>query len=715
MSVTKRKIKTNPRLLHQSLTKYPNTFRALLELINNSIQADAKNVYITFEYGDPNKVEPFIKTISVQDDGNGVAASEFDNKILEIATTSKDGGEGVGRFAAFQIGSFMEIDTIAFDKAKGKWCEVNFSLDANTLNKGNLDDFQFDVDETIFDDTRKSSYQVVIKHLYQSIMGNKVPARQKLTIDFKKENFGDKIFEQYPFQIFNSTVKFHFNNIEFKREDFIIGEPVLKNVEFITSSGVVKNMKIMFYNVKNPKHNVKIFFSINHGGLQTPATVFNYSSDWHTPDLGTWFIYVESEMFNSDLFRNIDVEEWGGDELANIKKFVKDNVDSFFRDRNERFNNFVLKLEKDESNPFKSRANSVPSQAIVFKKIAFLIEDEYHLLENQDRTKDVVYPLLDEAISNGQIRSIFEKVVKLSPAAIVKLNALLDKTDLENIIHFATEVAKKKQFLDFFHDIVYGDISKVLQERSQLHKIVEKQLWLFGEQYSNTPILWSDKKIGNIIEDLRKEHFDYQPTKEDGNLIEDTVYPGVDDITDLFILNEKVNDDESREILIVELKSPKCAISQKEIGQIDRYAYTVEQNPALPRDKVKYKVILVSSKLTSFAKSKMQSSFETYRVPFLYDKKKGKDIELYVMEWSEIIELNKRKLKYFSNHLDVREKEVREVFEDEYPHLINQNVESTLKVSREKDKFSPQSIAPKTKTGTKRKKLEVKSKRKKSA
>jgi hypothetical protein len=691
MSVTKRKFTTNARLLHQSLTKYPNTFRALLELLNNSVQADSKNVYITFDYGDLNKMEPFIKTISVLDDGNGVPASEFDVKILEIATNSKDGGEGVGRFAAFQIGAFMEIDTVAFDKAKGKWTEVNFSLDANSLTKGNLDDFPFDVNETVFKGTKKSSYQVVIKHLYQSLGASRVPARQRLTSDFGREKIGDKIFEHYPFQIFNRTVKFHINGVELKREDFIIGDPIIKSVEYITSAGIGKDIRIMFYNVKNPKHNVKLFFSINHGGLQTPVKTFNYSSDWHTPDLGTWYIYVESEMFNTDLFRNIDMEEWGGDELANIKNFVKDNVDSFFRDRNERFKKFVQKLEADESNPLKKKKVSSPSEEIVFNKIAFLIEDEYHLLENQEKTKDVVYSLLDEAISNGQIRSIFEKVVKLSPGAINKLNALLDKTDLENIIHFATEVAKKKQFLDFFHEIVYGEISKVLRERSQLHKIVEKQLWLFGEQYSNTPVLWSDRKIGNIIEELRQQHFEYLPTKEDDNLIDGIVYPpGVDDITDLFILSEKVNGDESREILIVELKSPKCAISQKEINQIDRYAFALEQHNALPRDNVKYKVILVSSRLTPFAKSRMQSAFETHRVAFLYDKKKQKDIELYVIEWSEIIESNKRRLKYLSNNLDVREREVREVFEDEYPQLINQNVESTLKISREKNQFSAQ-------------------------
>jgi hypothetical protein len=103
-------------------------------------------------------------------------------------------------------------------------------------------------------------------------------------------------------------------------------------------------------------------------------------------------------------------------------------------------------------------------------------------------------------------------------------------------------------------------------------------------------------------------------------------------------------DDERREIMVVELKSPKCAIGQKELQQIDKYAFTVESYSGLPTENVKYKFILISSKLTAYAQSKLKAARKKYDKPFLYDCKTEKDIEIYVMEWSELLEINKRKL-----------------------------------------------------------------------
>ena len=85
----------------------------------------------------------------------------------------------------------------------------------------------------------------------------------------------------------------------------------------------------------------------------------------------------------------------------------------------------------------------------------------------------------------------------------------------------------------------------MLRERSQLHKIIQRELWLFGEAYNGTQHLWSDKKIGNILRELREQFLSYEPTATDDNLIE---VEGLDNITDLFFFNEKVLDNEDREV-----------------------------------------------------------------------------------------------------------------------------------------------------------------------
>ena len=426
---------------------------------------------------------------------------------------------------------------------------------------------------------------------------------------------------------------------------------------------------------------VKVFFQTDNAGLKSVSHQYTYSSDWYTSDLGTWFIYIESPLLNTDLFRNLDIESLGEKEVKKIKDTIKETINDFFKARNKRFDKFLKRLENDKYYPYQENEKPAStSQEVLFKKVAYLLEDEHKLIQNDDKIRNFLYPLLDKAISNGNIEYIFNKVLKLSDESLEKFHHLLEKTDLEDVVQFASIVAEKTEFLEFLHELTYGEISKHIKERSQLHKIVEHQLWLFGENYNGTPKLWSDKKIGNILKELRDEYFDYEPSIEDKNIIE-LNEDGLNDITDLYFFNEKITDSNAKEIMVVELKSPKCSISKKELNQIDDYAFTIEQHSGLPNEKVKYKLLLISSKLTKYAKSKVSSARKKYpETPFLYDKKTEKNIEIYVMEWSELIEQNNRKLGYLSNKLSIKDKSVKVKFEKEYSQLIDEKISAQLRL-----------------------------------
>lgn len=61
--------------------------------------------------------------------------------------------------------------------------------------------------------------------------------------------------------------------------------------------------------------------------------------------------------------------------------------------------------------------------------------------------------------------------------------------------------------------------------------------------------------------------------------------------------------------------------------------------------------------------------------PFLYKTitDDGADIRIYVMEWSELINMNKMRLSYLNNNLKVRYDDVNEKFEREYSELMIPN------------------------------------------
>lgn len=680
MTSISKKITTNTRVIKELLTKYRDTFQAFRELINNSIQADAKKIEMNIEYINEANIKSPIKRIEIIDNGWGVPFNEFDKKILEIGTTVKDKGQGIGRFSSFQIGELMHIETVGFDKSKEEFSKINFSIDSTDLNNTQFEETEFKVDyEYLGKQKQPTYYKVIIEQLHHNKQ-EKIAKRNLIHENFLAANIHQAIFEHYAYEIFHNIIKFIVNENELKREQFVIGTPSSKAILYTDKKGKEHQVNFYFYNVKSNINKVKVFFQVDNAGLKSVAHEYTYSSDWYTPDLGTWFIYIESPILNSDLFRNLDLESLGEEEVKNLKNTIKDVINDFFKVKNKRFEKFLANLEKDKYYPYQNGQPASKSQETLFKKVAYLLEDEHHLIQKDDKIRNFLYPLLDKAISNGNIGYIFSKVLKLSDNNLEKFYNLLEKTDLEDVVHFASMVSEKLEFIEFLHELTYGEISKHIKERSQLHKIVENELWLFGESYNGTPKLWSDKKIGNILKELREEYFNYEPTEEDKNLIP-LSDEGLNDITDLFFFNEKITDNGEREILVVELKAPKCAIGEKELNQINRYAFTIEEHSALPNDKVKYKLILISSRLNKFAKSQLKSRRSNFPdIPFLYDKKTEKSIEVYVMEWSELMEQNKRKLGYLSTQLKVKDKSVKDKFEQEYSELVDERISAQLRL-----------------------------------
>ena len=677
-TIAKKRITTNTRVIKDILTKYKDTFHAFMELINNSLQAKATQISIKVNYPKDGEIAASsVLSMEILDNGHGVPYSEFDKTLLEIGTTVKQQGQGIGRFSALQIGEKMEICTVAYDAAVKQYSQTSFEINSSILVDSQLEQVDFDVPYEYIAQTNPY-YKVTISQLHCNSQKN-ILKKNKLTDDFLPDKIRQAIFENYPFQIFNKNVKFIVNGDEIKREEFVIGEPRRKTIQYIDSNGKEHEMNFHFYNVKLSQYKVKVFLQLENAGIKTVAHEYTYSSDWYTPDLGTWLIYVDSSLFDSDLFRNLDVESLGDKEVTNLKNTIKEVINDFFKATNKRFEKFVNELEKDNSYPYRRYTPSSSSQETIFKKAAYLLEDEHGLIKKDNKIRDLLYPLLDKAISNGDVEYIFQEIAKLSDDTMTKFRSLLDQVDLEDVIHFASSVADKMKFLEFLHELTYGDISKVLLERKQLHKIIEKNLWVFGENYTFTPALWSDKKIGNILEEIRKGYFNYDLSAADDNLIEIDNFEGLDDITDLFFFNDKKTDNGVREIMVVELKSPKCAISIKEIEQINRYAYTLETKSGLPTDKVKYKLILISSKLTGYAKSQMNSKGKVYSTPFLFDKKADRDIEVYIIEWAELIEHNKRLLGYLSEQLNIKDASAKAIFEKEYPELITEKLSSQLK------------------------------------
>jgi hypothetical protein len=667
---------TNSRLLRDHLNHYKNTFYALCELINNSLQANAKNIYLTIEYNKGLDKSPINKIILL-DDGWGVPVGEFEKCILEVGTDAKKDGLGVGRFAALQIGSYLEIETVGFDKILNKFTKTILPVNSTSFENKRTQDVKIKATKEVLSGNKNSFYKVTIKSLYHN-QTEKTNKRNAIAKELLDENIRLALFQMYPYEIFNDKVKFHFNEKRLLKKEFIYSDPTHLNRKFIDKKGNGHSVDFYFYNVKLKESSAKVFFQIDNAGLKSVVNSYSYSSEWFTPELGNWFIYIESPFFTIDLFKNIDLDELGEEGIDSLKNFAKDVITSFFITINKKFDNFKTEL-KEVYPAYSDSETAGETQKILFEQLAFLIEQKYKLIAKDAGIKEVFFPLLERSIADGNVTQILNSILKSDKKTTDKFKKLLDSTDIESVVHFNSEIAEKIQFLNFLHDINYGDISQFVAERKVLHKIVEKQLWLFGESYNGIPtILWSDRKVLGIFNELRSKYITYHPTTEDDNLVEFNDSK-LNDITDLFFTNERKLDDGSTEYMIVELKAPKCKLSQKEISQIKRYSFAIESSAPLPKHKTKYKLLLISADINPQAKSELKAISDAYKVPFLLEKKTDVNIEIYMMTWSELINLQRGKLNYLSQYLKVKDKSVKEKFMEEYPHLIDQKLKTVLR------------------------------------
>ena len=285
--------------------------------------------------------------------------------------------------------------------------------------------------------------------------------------------------------------------------------------------------------------------------------------------------------------------------------------------------------------------------------------------------------MIDRTISNGELDEILKNILHLSSKTANKFSELLKKTDLENIIEFSDKVAKKKEDLDFIEKLVYGEIAQHVKERKELHKFLEKMLWIFGEEYNESTKLLSDKNLEKNLLELRNDCLNYKPSKKDDNIAEISE-KAITSITDLFMYNERILDYKKREVLIVELKAPKVKISPKELLQVMKYAREIEKSKVVSKD-INFKILLISSEINDLAQFDINGRQESNNNPYFYFINENKNIEVQVMKWCDLIEGLKRKLNYMSNILHVKDIDVQEKAAKDFEDIDFGKYNSSLK------------------------------------
>ena len=181
-----------------------------------------------------------------------------------------------------------------------------------------------------------------------------------------------------------------------------------------------------------------------------------------------------------------------------------------------------------------------------------------------------------------------------------------------------------------------------VRERTQLHRVVAENSWMFGEQYH---LSVDDQSLTEVL----KKHIEAQ-----GREVEiDTPVKRADGsrgIVDLmFSRNIQLAGAEDREHLVVELKRPNVRINAEAATQIESYAFAVADDERFRAVPAKWVFWAVSNDLDQVVARKASQKDRAHGILFQDEEQR---ITIWVKTWSQVINDCKARLRFFEEKLN---------------------------------------------------------------
>lgn len=248
--------------------------------------------------------------------------------------------------------------------------------------------------------------------------------------------------------------------------------------------------------------------------------------------------------------------------------------------------------------------------------------------------------MLRQAIEKSpeELQLILSEVLRLPKRKQEELADLLRDVSLSALISSAKVVADRLRFLTGLEAILFDrEPRKRLKERSQLHRIVAQNTWLFGEQFSLsvddqalTEVLRKHKKLlgEGVVIDAPVRHV----SQERG-------------IVDL-MLSKAIRRHKANSLchLVVELKAPSVKLDRDEIAQIEAYAASVMADERFRNVQVQWEFWAISDELGSVGKFRVGRGDGQIMA---HD-----NVAIFLKTWGQIIDENRARLQFYQEKLE---------------------------------------------------------------
>jgi hypothetical protein len=225
------------------------------------------------------------------------------------------------------------------------------------------------------------------------------------------------------------------------------------------------------------------------------------------------------------------------------------------------------------------------------------------------------------------VQKVMREVLRLPEEIIEEMADLFERTSLESIITATHSIMNRLDFLSGLRALVFNDESKrMTTERRQLHKILEREAWLFGDEWTLTA---SDETLRRVlVKHLRLLGEDAQyssvmpASQRDGKLL----------IPDLVLSGSASSYSKSREYLVVELKRPSVTLGKEELDQIEAYAIAITEDEQFTQPHISWDFWLIGNGYDSYIERKLNTPGNPHGCALVAPK-----FRVHVRSWAEVI------------------------------------------------------------------------------
>lgn len=606
---------------------------AISELIWNAYDADAREVKVELEAGQLTK----LGVVRVVDDGNGIPADEVGAFFQSLGGSWKkraiktEGGrsihgeKGQGRFKAFALGE--RVTWVSHHAGK----KFSISGEKSDLKR-------FTISDTV--PSANTGCTVEIENIVR---------------DFEiwsTDRFAEQVRDVFALQLYEDPAfRIIYDGEEIDARDAIRNVTPYA-ITAITEDGHEYQATLDIIEWKK-KVERKIMlcqpgrFSFHEMAPGIHARGFDFTA------------YLTADHFQNLADDNSEgLVELDPPSMALVEA-TKAKLREHFREREaERSRGKIQEWKEAKIYPYEGKASDPIeiNERQVFDVVALNLADYSPDFEKApSKQQKLILRLVKAAIETGPgaLPAILESVVDLPKAKQEELADLLRKTSLTAVINAAKAVTDRLEFVRALQILVFDPKSKrQLLERSQLHRIIAQETWIFGEQFN---LMNDDEDLSAVL----RSHIELLGSDSNDGTAREILAPnspvldaeGKAAIVDLMLsCRMPTATDEERRHLVIELKRPSQNLNEDVINQIKKYAKAVALDDRFKHSNVEWDFVAVANRFTKDAEFEARQK----------DKPRGLVLEIddpikirvWAKTWGEIIQEAEGRLTFYKRRLE---------------------------------------------------------------